>query len=85
MVAALDESAAKARAVIENTSDEAFMGTWSLIAGGEEKFTLPKMAVVRLFVLDHMIHHRGQLTVYLRLLDVPVQQTFGPTADFPDM
>jgi uncharacterized damage-inducible protein DinB len=85
MVAALDASARQAREMIEGMTDEAFMDTWTLIAGGEEKFTLPKIAVLQSFIIDHMIHHRGQLTVYLRLLDVPVKQTFGPTADFPDM
>ncbi|HEM45810.1 MAG TPA: DinB family protein [Alphaproteobacteria bacterium] len=85
MVAALDEAAGQARAVLESASDETLMGDWTLKAGGETKFTLPKVAVVRLFIMDHMIHHRGQLTVYLRMLDVPVKQTFGPTADFPDM
>jgi uncharacterized damage-inducible protein DinB len=85
MVAALDENAAAAHAMIEAASDEDLMADWTLLKGGEALFTLPKIAVLRTFVMDHMIHHRGQLTVYLRLLDVPVKQTFGPTADFPDM
>jgi len=85
MVAALDTNTEAARGAIEGASDETFMSPWSLLNGGEVIFTMPKLAVLRVFVMDHMIHHRGQLTVYLRLLDVPVQQTFGPTADFPDM
>jgi uncharacterized damage-inducible protein DinB len=85
MVAALDQATDQARAMIGSTSDEIFMTPWTLLMGGEEMFTMPKIATVRVFVMDHMIHHRGQLTVYLRLLDVPVNQTFGPTADFPDM
>lgn len=85
MVAAFDEAAGQARAMIESMPDDAFMESWTLRAGGEEKFTLPKIAVLQTFILEHMIHHRGQLTVYLRMLDVPVKQTFGPTADFPDM
>jgi len=85
MVAALDENVDAARRMIESTTDETFMSNWSLLNGGEVIFTMPKLAVLRVFVMDHMIHHRGQMTVYLRLLDVPVQQTFGPTADFPDM
>lgn len=84
MVAALDESAAAARDAMEDASDETLNGSWTLLVAGEEKFTLPKIAVLRTFILDHMIHHRGQLTVYLRMLDVPVQQTMGPTADFPE-
>ena len=84
MVGALDENAGQARAALQGASDEDLMGNWTLKVSGEEKFTMPKIAVVQSFILDHMIHHRGQLTVYLRLLDVPVKPTFGPTADFPD-
>jgi len=84
MVAALDENAAAARAAVEDASDETLLGDWTLLVAGEEKFTVPKIGVLRTFILEHMIHHRGQLTVYLRLLDVPVKSTFGPTADFPD-
>jgi uncharacterized damage-inducible protein DinB len=85
MVSTIDENATAARAAIEGASDEDLMAEWTLLKGGEALFTLPKIAVLRTFVMDHMIHHRGQLTVYLRLLDIPVKQTFGPTADFPDM
>ena len=85
MVERLERNAAEAREAIAGTSDETFLTNWTLIAGGEEKFTAPKIAVLRTFILDHMIHHRAQLTVYLRLMDVPVKQTYGPTADFPDM
>ncbi len=84
MVAALDESAAAARTAIEAASDETLMGNWTLLLAGEAKFTAPRIGVLRSFIVEHMIHHRGQLTVYLRLLDVPVKPTFGPTADFPD-
>ena len=85
MVAALDDIAAQAREMIENTDDETYMSSWALLVGGEERFSMPKAAVLRVFIFDHLIHHRAQLGVYLRLLDVPVPQTFGPTADFPDM
>lgn len=85
ILAHLDENAGAARDAIEGASDEELMKGWTLLSGGEALFTLPKVAVLRMFIMDHMIHHRGQLTVYLRLLDVPVPQTFGPTADFPDM
>ncbi|HSM09491.1 MAG TPA: DinB family protein, partial [Gemmatimonadota bacterium] len=84
MVRTIDENANAARAAIEGASDADLMAEWTLLKGGEALFTLPKIAVLRTFVMDHMIHHRGQLTVYLRLLDVPLKQTFGPTADFPD-
>lgn len=79
-----DESVSRARSKIAATSDEEFGRSWSLKTGEEVRFTAPRAAVLRRFVLNHMIHHRGQLTVFLRLLDVPVPQTFGPTADEPD-
>ena len=85
LLEALDQSAAAARGVVETTSDEAFQEPWSLLVAGEVRFTMPKEAVMRGFILDHVIHHRAQLGVYLRLLDVPVPQTMGPTADFPEM
>ena len=85
LLAALDEGAAEARSIVEATSDETFLEPWSLLVAGEFRFTLPKGAVMRTFILDHLIHHRAQLGVYLRLLDVPVPQTMGPTADFPEM
>lgn len=85
LVEALEKNAAMARTLVVNASDEEFMSPWTMLVAGEERFTMPKGAVLRGFILDHMIHHRAQLGVYLRLLDVPVPQTFGPTADFPEM
>jgi uncharacterized damage-inducible protein DinB len=57
------------------------MEMWTLKGGGQEIFTMPKIAVIRSFVMNHMIHHRGQLTVYLRLHDVPIPALYGPSAD----
>lgn len=85
LLSALDASSAAARAAVENSSEEDLAGPWTMLVAGEPRFTLPKAVVLRTFILDHMIHHRAQLGVYLRLLDVPVPQIFGPTADFPDM
>ena len=85
LVAAFDASSAAAIAAIGSASDEDLAGLWTMLVAGEPRFTLPKAVVLRTFILDHMIHHRAQLGVYLRLLDVPVPQVFGPTADFPDM
>ena len=85
IVAALQTSAAAARSAIEGCSDGDLEGPWTMLVGGEARFTLPKGVVLRTFIMDHMIHHRAQLGVYLRMLDVPVPQLFGPTADFPDM
>ncbi len=85
LVAALDQSAAAARSTIEGCSIEDLASPWTMLVSGEARFTLPKGVVLRTFIMDHMIHHRAQLGVCLRLLDVPVPQLFGPTADFPDM
>ncbi len=85
LLSAFEESAAAARSAIQSCSDDDLASTWTMLVGGEERFTLPKSVVLRTFILDHMIHHRAQLGVYLRMLDIPVPQLFGPTADFPDM
>lgn len=85
LVAALDQSATAARGMIEGCSLEDLASPWTMLVGGETRFTLPKGVVLRTFIMDHMIHHRAQLGVYLRILDEPVPQLFGPTADFPDM
>ncbi|MFZ0640497.1 MAG: DinB family protein [Candidatus Acidiferrales bacterium] len=76
-----DKRVAAGRAAIAGASDEDFMKPWSLIAGGKTIFTLPKIAVLRGFVMNHMIHHRAQLGVYLRLNNVPVPSIYGPSAD----
>jgi uncharacterized damage-inducible protein DinB len=72
---------AEARAVIAGASDEFFMKPWSLLQGGKTIFTIPRAAVLRTFVISHIIHHRAQLGVYLRLNDVPVPSVYGPSAD----
>ena len=62
-------------------TDAEFNAPWTLKAGGKEVFTMPKAAVMRNFVLNHMIHHRAQLLVYLRMLGVPVPSIYGPCGD----
>lgn len=76
-----DANVAAARKTIAEAADAAFMGSWTLKNGAHEVFTLPKIAVLRGFVMNHLIHHRGQLTVYLRLRNVPLPSIYGPTAD----
>lgn len=66
---------------LEQATDETLMGEWTLQHGETVIFTLPRMATLRSFVMNHLIHHRGQLSVYLRLLDVPVPGMYGPSAD----
>lgn len=76
-----DESLAEAVECLKNASDEKLMGNWTMRNGEQVYFTMPKIAVLRSFVLNHIVHHRGQLSVYLRMLDVPLPQIYGPTAD----
>ena len=76
-----DKNVGAARAAIAEASDEEFLKPWSLLKGGVTLMTLPKIAVMRGFVMNHIIHHRGQFTVYLRLNDVPVPPLYGPSAD----
>jgi uncharacterized damage-inducible protein DinB len=76
-----DRGAAAGRAGLEKASDEALMGPWTLLSGGKAIFTLPRAVVFRKFVMSHLIHHRAQLGVYLRLNDIPVPAVYGPSAD----
>jgi uncharacterized damage-inducible protein DinB len=82
-VEVFDEVIAKARATLAGASDADFLKPWSLKNNGEVRFTAPKVGALRSMVFNHMIHHRGQLTVYLRLNDVPLPGLYGPTADEP--
>ncbi len=78
-----DKNAAAARAAIAAASDADFMKPWTLRAGDQIFFTMPKIAVIRGMVMNHTIHHRGQLTVYYRMNGVPVPALYGPSADEP--
>ena len=76
-----DKNRRAAREAIAGASDEMLMASWSLKSGDQTLFSMPKIAVLRSFVMNHMIHHRAQLGVYLRLCDVPVPALYGPSAD----
>ncbi len=76
-----DRNVQESRKVIAAASDQQLMKPWSLLKTGQTVMTLPKVAVLRGFVMNHMIHHRAQLGVYLRLNDVPVPAIYGPSAD----
>jgi len=76
-----DKNTANAHTAIAGATDDQFMASWSLLAGGQPIFTMPRIACIRTMVLNHIIHHRGQLTVYLRLNDVAVPAIYGPSAD----
>jgi uncharacterized damage-inducible protein DinB len=80
-LAAFDRNVAAARAAIAGAADEHLLKPWTLLSNGRTVMTLPRVAVLRGFVMNHMIHHRAQLGVYLRLNDVPVPSVYGPTAD----
>lgn len=81
LLAFFDDHIAKAKAILAETSDETFMTDWTMRNGETVYFTMPKVAVMRTFVMNHIIHHRGQLSVYLRLNDIPVPSIYGPSAD----
>jgi uncharacterized damage-inducible protein DinB len=81
LLAAFEKEAAEGRAALASVSDEEIMKTWKLLAGGQEIFAMPRVAVLRGVVMNHLIHHRAQLTVYFRLLDIAVPGLYGPSAD----
>jgi hypothetical protein len=81
LVPALTASVAKARQHLGGFDDAAMGATWRLMSGGREVMAMPRVAFARAIMLNHWYHHRGQLVVYLRLLDVPVPSVYGPSAD----
>jgi len=81
ILAALDQSVKEAGAYLDGLSDDEARATWTLKSNGRTLLTKPRMDVVRMIMLSHVYHHRGQLSVYLRLLDVPVPSIYGPSAD----
>ncbi len=81
LLATFDRYVAAARAALAGADDAAAMAPWTLRQGDQVFFTLPRIGVVRSMVMNHMIHHRAQLGVYLRLLDLPVPGLYGPSAD----
>ncbi len=81
MLATFDAKVREARAAIAAAEDKDFMVPWAFKNGGQVIFSMPRVAVLRSFVTNHLIHHRGQLSVYLRLNDVPIPSIYGPSAD----
>jgi uncharacterized damage-inducible protein DinB len=78
---AFEESLAQARQIVGGMSDADLMVNWSMTKGGVPVLTIPRIGLYRSIMLNHLYHHRGQLTVYLRLLDIPVPSVYGPSAD----
>jgi|SRR5579885_137195 len=81
LVAMFDEAVAKTRAAVQTLDATAAVAPWTLRSGAHVIFTLPRTAAFRTLLMNHLIHHRGQLSVYLRLNDVPLPSIYGPTAD----
>lgn len=80
LLAMFDKNVASAREALQSVTGPALNEDWSLKVGGKAVWTAPRWEVIRAH-LNHLIHHRGQLTVYLRLVNVPLPQVYGPTAD----
>ena len=76
-----DENVVKARASLATASDADFAVNWTLKSNGQTIFSMPRVAVLRIFTMNHIIHHRAQLTVYLRMNNIPVPSIYGPSAD----
>jgi uncharacterized damage-inducible protein DinB len=81
VLAMFDKNAAAARAAIAAATDDRLLAPWSLKRAGNTLMTMPRIAVLRSFVLNHIIHHRAQMGVYLRLNNLPVPSIYGPSAD----
>ncbi|MDX1579655.1 MAG: DinB family protein [Gemmatimonadota bacterium] len=83
VLAQFEENCARLHAAVDETTDESLSETWTLRMGDHEIMSGPRGVVLRQVGVSHAAHHRGQLTVFLRLLDVEIPQTYGPTADHP--
>ena len=81
VLAMFDKNVTQARSALTGRTDAELMAPWTLKNQGKEIFTMPKASVIRGFAMNHMIHHRGQMMVYLRLQNVPVPSVYGPSAD----
>lgn len=81
LLTSLDSSVAKAKEILSKMSDAQVVAPWSLKRGAQTVMTIPRIGVIRTIMLNHWYHHRGQLSVYLRLLDVPLPSIYGPSAD----
>lgn len=76
-----DDNVAFTRAELQKVSDADLMVTWTLKSGGKQLLSMPRIALLRSMVMNHIIHHRAQLGVYLRLLDIAIPGAYGPSAD----
>ena len=81
LLEAFDKNVPAVAELLSNASDEDLMVEWTMRSGEDIIFKMPRIQVIRGILMNHMIHHRGQLSVYLRLNDIPVPQIYGPSAD----
>jgi uncharacterized damage-inducible protein DinB len=81
LVPALERSIAQAKEALRGLDDAALLEPWRMMSGNRELLVRPRVAMLRAVMLNHWYHHRGQLTTYLRMLDVPVPSVYGPSAD----
>ena len=81
LLALFDKRLATSKGILEKTTDEEMAKPWIMRSGETIYFTMPKTQVMRTWVLNHSVHHRAQLGVYLRLLDIPIPGSYGPSAD----
>jgi uncharacterized damage-inducible protein DinB len=81
VLAMFDANVASARSALADKTDAELLAPWTLLKSGQAMFTMPKAGVLRAFVMNHIVHHRGQMTVYLRLHNVPLPSIYGPSAD----
>ena len=81
LLAMFDKASTAFRAALAGADNESMMKPWSLLGGGKAVFTMPRAAVIRTMIFNHIVHHRGQLSVYLRMCDIPVPSIYGPSAD----
>lgn len=81
LLAAFDEKLDAAIDVMSKQSDADVMVNWKMVVDGHVMMEMPRIMVTRMFMVSHLIHHRGQLSVYLRLNDIPVPSIYGPSAD----
>jgi uncharacterized damage-inducible protein DinB len=81
LLSTFDRNVARARSALVGRTDAELMAPWTLKHGGRTVFSMPKASVLRFSFLNHLVHHRGQLSVYLRLQEVPLPSVYGPSAD----
>lgn len=83
LLESFDRNVESARKAVGRATDEHLAGVWTLRVAEKTLFSMPRSSVLRSFVVSHIVHHRGQLSVYLRLRDVPLPRIYGPSADTP--